>query len=119
MGSPIEINDTLKISVERGFPKDLLLEDHLIRPEQSDKFLGKEFEFYNVGRRLYNQAPTRVFIVQETADSKWIYWGHALVTEQTITPEETRGKYKIMKIYDPAYQRLMTINEAPSGKSFF
>jgi len=41
--------------------------------------------------------------------------------EQTIHAESktTSGKYKIIKIYDPAYQKLITINESSEGKSYF
>ena len=39
MGSTIEINDTLKISKDRGFPKGLKLEDHLKDPELSNRNL--------------------------------------------------------------------------------
>ena len=47
MGTLIEINDTLKISKERGFPRELTLEEHIKNPESSRKFLGEKFEFWN------------------------------------------------------------------------
>ena len=119
MGSLIEINDTLKISKERGFPKELLLEEHVAHSDQTfEKVKGKRFQFWNKDERLYNRAPTRVFLVEEI-DGKWLFWGHALIREQTISEGKTSGVFEITKINDPEYQRLVTINEAPSGKSYF
>jgi len=118
MGSHIEINDLLKISKERGFPKDLHLEDHVRDPQQSNRFLGQELTFWNNGERLYHRAPTRVFLVEEI-EGKWLYWGHALIIEQTIKIGRTEGKYQITKLYNPDYQRLTTIHEASEGKSYF
>ena len=118
MGSHIEINDLLKISKERGFPAELRLEDHVQDYLQSNRFLGQEFTFWNNGERLYNRAPTRVFLVEEI-EGKWLYWGHVLVTEQTIKAGKTEGKYQITKLYNPDYQRLATIHEAPEGKGYF
>jgi hypothetical protein len=117
LGSVIEINDTLKISRERGFP-DLNLGDHVKDPVSSNRFLGQEFSFYNPDERLYNRPPTRVVLVQEI-EGKWLFWGHAMVVEQTIRDGKTSGKYVIKKLYDPMYQRLCTMNEAPQGKSYF
>lgn len=120
MGSKIELNDTLKISKERGLPKELTLEDHLRNPEATfEKVKGRLFEFWNDGERLYNRPPTRVFLVEEMAGGKWLYWGHAMVIQQTVEAGETRGKFEIVKIYEPEYQRLHTMNEAPKGKSYF
>lgn len=111
MGSPIKINDTLKISKERGFPD-------LVIGEDNSEFLDREFDFWNAGTRLYNVPPSNVLLVQEMEDGKWLYWGHAHIIEQTITPEKTSGKFKIIKLYDSEYQRMVTKNEAPEGKSY-
>ncbi len=119
MGSIIEINDTLKISKDRGFPLCLSLEEHIKNPNDSEGLVGVEREFKNPGIRLYNLKPSRVFLVEELPDGKWLYWGHAQITTQMINQDSTSGKYKITKIYDPEYQRLVTINESPKGKSYF
>ena len=111
MGSEIEINDTLKISKERGFPKELDFDN-------CNSFLGKEFEFWNEGERLYHRPPTRVFLVEEIG-GKWLYWGHALVISQTIEKEITKGRFKIIKIYNKEYQKQITIEESPESKSYF
>jgi len=112
MGSPIKINDTLKISKERGFP-------NLVFEGDNSDFIGKEFNFWNAGTRLYNVPPSNVLLVQEMRDGKWLYWGHAHIIEQTITQEKTFGKFKIIKLYDSEYQKLVTINESPEGKSYY
>lgn len=119
MGSLIEINDTLKISKERGFPENLCLDFHVSNPSSSELFLGATFDFWNNDERLYNRPPTRVQLVEETPDGKWLYWGHAMVLEQTITKGKTGGKYRITRIHTPEYQRIKTDEESPYGKSYF
>ncbi len=120
MGSLIEINDTLKISKERGFPQELSLPDHQANPETTfPKVLNRRFQFWNNDERLYHRPPTRVFLVQEMGGGQWLYWGHALIHKQTIEHGRTFGEYEIIKIYDPQYQQPTTINEAPQGKSYF
>ena len=118
MGSLIEINDTLKISKERGFPTSLTLDSHVSNPLASHELIGQEFEFWNNGERLYHRPPTRVFLVEEI-EGKWLYWGNALIISQTIEDGKTNGRYKIVKIYQPDFQRQMTIEESPKGKSYF
>ncbi len=136
MGSIIELNDTLVITSFQGFPVDRLnLERHQREPItledkfevvegplplKSKKLKDLEFEFYKEGIRHYHQSPTRCFLVHNI-DDLWVYWGHILVTEQTIRirSNETFGKFQITKIYDRGYQKLATINESPEGKSYF
>ncbi len=118
MGSLIEINDTLKISKERGFPEGLTLDSHVSNSSISSRFIGQEFEFWNNNERLYHRPPTRVFLVEEV-DGKWLYWGNALITSQTIEEGRTKGRYKIVKIYQPDFQRQITIEESPKDKSYF
>ncbi len=119
MGSVIEINDTLKISKERGFPRDLRLEDHIKSPGSSRAFIGKEFDFWNKDERLYIRCPARVFLVEEMVDGRWLYWGNAFVVKQTVEKDKTSGRYRISKIYLPDFQRRITVEESPSGKSYF
>lgn len=118
MGSLIEINDTLKISKERGFPKDLCLEQHVQNPTDAARFLGRVFPFWNKDERLYIKSPTRVLLVEEL-NGKWLFWGNAVIVEQTITEGKTSGRYCISKIYMPDFQREITIEESPPGKSYF
>lgn len=121
MGSFIEFNDTLQITTEQGFPKELVLEKHLKKPFQTQDFKGKVFSFQNKpDLRLYHPAPTRVFLVHNI-DGKWLYWGHCQITEQTIHAETktTSGKFIITKIYTPEHQKSMSTYEASPGKNFF
>ena len=125
MGGFIELNDTLQITTEQGFPAEILnLEKHREKPILLEKVEGRVFEFSGKpNARLYHPPPTRVFLVHNI-EGKWLYWGHVLILEQTIATNEkgesfTSGKYKIIKIYDPAYQEVMTKNETSSGKSYF
>ena len=118
MGSLIEINDTLKISKERGFPKDLFLEDYVNNQTLATNFISKELNFWNNDERLYHRPPTRVFLVEEI-NGKWLYWGHALVISQTISKGKTSGTYQIIKLYSPEYQKDITREESPLEKSYF
>lgn len=126
MGSFKEINDTLKITTEQGFPADILdLKRHQASPIPLSDVEGKVFEFRNKPEaRIYHSPPIRTFLVHYI-DSKWLYWGHALIIEQTIHGEDpdnqmTSGKFKIIKLYDPEYQILVTKNESiAGGKSYF
>ena len=121
MGSLIEINDTLKISKDRGFPLELRVEQHQNgSPFNLEQFADQVFDFCNPDRRRYHDGGTRVLLVEEI-DGRWLYWGHAQILRQTQdTPKErTEGQFMITKIYDPEYQRLATINESPAGKSYF
>ncbi|MBI4176432.1 MAG: hypothetical protein HY518_04455 [Candidatus Aenigmarchaeota archaeon] len=45
MGSTIEINDTLQITREQGFPKVLDYAKHCRKPFKAGDFRGKEFAF--------------------------------------------------------------------------
>jgi hypothetical protein len=124
MGSLIEFNDTLQISVEQGFPSELLsLEAHRRRPFTAADFEGKVFSFYGKeGARIFHPAPTRCFLVQNIG-GKWLYWGKILMVEQTIfsagNEQTTSGKFRIIEIYEPAYQEQVTKRESPEGKSYF
>lgn len=121
MGSYIELNDTLQLTSEQGFPKELDLEKHLKKPFKAQDFKGKVFSFKDKpNMRLYHPAPNRVFLVHNIND-KWLYWGHCQIIEQTIHADSktTSGKYIITKIYSPEHQRMMSMNEVDSGKEFF
>jgi len=123
MGSFIELNDTLQITTEQGFPSDLLnLEKHKKSPIKLDDVKDKIFEFHDKPKaRIFHIAPVRCFLVHNI-DEKWLYWGKIIILEQTIKGEETQttsGKYKIIQIYDPVYQEQITKNESPEGMSYF
>ena len=103
MGSVIELNDTLQLTKEQGFPDELDLEKHLRNPYKSEDFEGKVFEFCNKPEvRVYKIPPVRNFLV-ENRKGKWIYWGLVHVLETTCDYENktTSGKFKIIYIYTP------------------
>ena len=132
MGSFIEINDTLQITKEQGFPSDILdLNKHLQHPILLSEVEGLIFSFHKKERaRLFHLDPVRVFLVQNI-NNKWLFWGKALIVSQTITKKleidgswkegnwETSGSYKIIEIYEPVYQELFTRRESIPGKSYF
>ncbi len=86
MGSFIELNDTLQITSEQGFPfKELNLNKHRKKPLTAKEFEGRVFEFYDKpGARLYHLSPTRCFLVHNIK-GKWLYWGKIVILEQTIS----------------------------------
>ncbi len=107
MGSFIEINDTLQISKEQGFPAELDVTKHLEEAFVADNFSDKIFEFHSKPSiRLYQAPPVRNFLV-ENINGKWIYWGlvHVLETTHDYDKKETSGKFKIIYIYSPEEMR--------------
>ena len=125
MGSHIELNDTLQITTEQGFPSDILeLNKHQSNPIKLDLVKNQVFEFHNKkDARIYHLPPVRCFFAHNI-DGKWLYWGKINISEQTIKVDEsgnktTSGKYKIIEIYDPLYQEEFTKNETSPGKSYF
>ena len=121
MGSYIELNDTLQLTSEQGFPAELTLEQHHRKPFEASDFANRVFEFHDKPNlRIFHLSPTRVCLVHNI-DGKWLYWGHAEILEQTIhaVSKTTSGKFIITKIYDREYQRLISMNEVDPGKEFF
>jgi len=103
MGSFIELNDTLQITKDQGFPPELDLEKHLQTPLTAEVFKDKIFEFHDKPDvRIYKLPPVRNFFV-ENRDGKWIYWGlvHILETTCDYINKTTSGKYKIIYINTP------------------
>jgi hypothetical protein len=103
MGSNIEINDTLQITKEQGFPQELEIQKHLKTAFTAEQFEGKIFSFSNKpDLRIFQAPPVRVFLV-ENKDSKWIYWGLAHILEIThdYVKKTTSGKFKVIYINSP------------------
>lgn len=99
----IEINDTLQLTPEQGFPSELDLEKHLQNPFKAEDFAGKIFEFKDKKSiRVYQIPPVRNFLA-ENRGGKWIYWGRVHITELTYDYEKqiTSGKFKIIHINTP------------------
>ena len=127
MGSYRELNDTLQITTDQGFPADLLdLERHRRRPITLEDIPPKrrDFEFHaKPGARIYHSPENRNFLVHNI-NGKWLYWGHVLIIRETREGEKednqtTSGTARIIKIYDPKYQFQITKNESPEGLSYF
>ncbi len=132
MGSYIEVNDTLQITVAQGFPSDVLdLARHQQAPIPLSAVAGQTFSFRGkANARIFQLDPVRVYLV-ENRDGKWIFWGKAAIQSQTISkklnadgawiPEdwETSGTFKMIDLYEPDYQRRFTVRESPQDKSFF
>lgn len=103
MGSTIEINDTLQITKEQGFPKDLDFHTHLVNPYNIEDFKEREFQFQDKDNiRVFQSPPVRVFLAQNI-DGKWIYWGLCQILEVTCdyVNKTTSGKFKIIHFYSP------------------
>ena len=103
MGSFVEINDTLQITKEQGFPSELNLKQHLEKPFTAEQFEGKVFEFKDKPSiRNYQMPPVRNFLV-ENIDGKWLYWGqiHMLEIKHDYVNRTTSGKFKIIYINKP------------------
>lgn len=103
MGSFIEINDTLQITAEQGFPEELDYSKHKAKPLKAENFSDRIFEFRNKSKvRLYKMPPVRNFLVQNI-DGKWLYWGLVHITEivHDNINQTTSGKFKIVYIYTP------------------
>ena len=103
MGSFIEINDTLQIGKEQGFPEELDIDSHLKNLYTLDSYKDKVFKFSNKsGIRFYLQPPVRVFLV-ENINGKWLYWGlaHILSITHDYMKKTTSGEYKIIYLNTP------------------
>ena len=95
MGSIFEINDTLQITKEQGFPRILDIKTHLKKPYRLTDIKDKVFSFRNKPKiRMYQIPPVRVFLV-ENIDGKWIYWGlaHILEINHDYIKNATSGKF--------------------------
>ena len=130
MGSYIEINDTLQITTEQGFPAKIFnREAHMDVPVTLEDVEKELFEFRNKPRaRIYQSDPVRVYFVHNI-NGKWLFWGRIFIQSQTIEKMITDGKwegewvthgtYRIIDVYDPEYQEIFTRREAPLDRNYF
>lgn len=132
MGSYIEINDTLQLTTEQGFPADVFnYESHKLNPVTLDHVKDRIFQFRDKpAARVFQLDPVRVYFVHNI-EGKWLFWGHVLI--QSVTVEKalaldgtwngkdwkTSGSFRLSKVYDPEYQHWFTEREAPEDRNFF
>lgn len=99
----MELNDTLQLTREQGFPAAFDLKTHLKIPYQLKNFKGKVFAFkHKPGIRIYHAPPVRNFLV-ENRKGKWIYWGlvHVLEITHDHVNKTTGRVFKIIYLYSP------------------
>ncbi len=131
MGTFVEINDTLQLTTEQGFPAKLLdYHKHRKKPVTLKSLNGKNFRFRDKPSvRIYQLDPVRVYYVHNI-DEKWLFWGHVLIQSLLIEKQlgsngkwtgqwMTSGTYRIAELYDPDYQEIFTLREAPRDRNFF
>lgn len=138
MGSILEINDSLQLTTEQGFPADLFdLKRHRRKPITLADVGNRLFSFEGKPRpRFFHLDPVRVFWFHNIG-GKWLAWGHVVIQQQTISrnPDAkphsgdvnvsdadqwvTSGTYRVDQIYDPDYQRAFTKNDIPAELSYF
>jgi hypothetical protein len=103
MGSMIEINDTLQLTADQGWPAELDLATHLQAAYTLKDVEGKIFEFKDKPAiRVYKQPPVRNFLA-ENINGKWVYWGKCFIVEITHDYEKqtTSGKFRIVELNSP------------------
>lgn len=103
MGSFIEINDTLQLTDEQGFPKELDYKKHVQKPYKAEDFKDNVFTFRDKPKiRIYKAPPVRNFLAQNI-NGKWLYWGliHILEVAHDYVRQTTSGKFKIIAIFSP------------------
>ena len=108
MGSIVELNDTLRITKEQGFPAILDISVHLKKPFKLSDLEGQIFEFTAKEKvRVYQQSPIRNFLV-EFLDGKWLYWGlcEVIAVHHDYESKMTSGKYKITRLNTPEEMKL-------------
>jgi hypothetical protein len=140
MGCFYEINDTLLLTKDQGFPSDILnIERHLKNPVTLKDVEGKIFSFKNKpGARAFQLDPVRVYLFENTEDGKWLGWGRVFIQSLTIKRKKglkpsdpagpisfnsgdwvTSGTFKFIDIYEPKYQKIFTLHEAPKIWNYF
>ncbi|OGN28166.1 MAG: hypothetical protein A3A33_02315 [Candidatus Yanofskybacteria bacterium RIFCSPLOWO2_01_FULL_49_25] len=103
MGTQFTHNDSLQITREQGFPKELVYEEHLKKPFTAGDFKGREFEFHDkAGLRFYQAPPVRNFLI-ENRDGKWLYWGliHVLELHLDYIKKTVSGTFRITYVNTP------------------
>ena len=140
MGCFYEINDTLLLTREHGFPSDILnIERHQKNPVTLKDVEGKIFSFNNLtAARAFQLDPVRVYLFERTPNDKWLAWGKVFIQSLTIERKKglapsdptgpisfkaedwvTSGTFRFIDIYDPEYQKIFTLHDAPKAWNYF
>ena len=140
MGCFYEINDTLLLTRDQGFPSDILsIERHRKNPVTLKDVEGKIFSFKNKpAARAFQLDPVRVYFFESTENGKWLGWGKVFIQSLTIerrkelAPSDpkgpisfkaddwvTSGTFRFIELYEPEYQRIFTLHEAPRAWNYF
>lgn len=101
MGSTVRVNDTLQITAEQGFPRELAISEYLESPFPVSRFDGVVFSFQaKEGIRNFQQPPVQNFLV-ENHQGKHIYWGliTMLFVGHDYLANVTSGQYKLHTLY--------------------
>ena len=132
MGTMVELNDTLQLTTDQGFPAEVFdYAKHQRSPIVLDDVKGRLFSFHGKpSARIYQLDPVRVYLVHNI-ENKWLFWGRALIQSLEIEKQLqkdgtwdgkswiTNGTYLIEQVYDPDYQRAFTLVEAPADRNYF
>ena len=89
MGYKIEINWALKLKPEEGFPEKLEL-------NQTYNFHKKETRIYPLDCNL------------QLINKDWEVFGEVQIQEYTLNGKETKGKFKVTKIYSDLERKVST-----------
>lgn len=103
MWSYIEMNETLQLTSEQGFPACFDFEKHKDQNFKIEDFKDIVFEFKNKPSiRIYQLPPVRNFLVHNI-DWKWLYWWliHMIEVTHDNINQTTSWKFKIFKIFTP------------------
>lgn len=140
MGCFYELNDTLLLTKDQGFPSEFLnIERHRKTPVTLKDVEGSIFSFRNKpAARAFQLDPVRVYLFEQTENDKWLGWGRAFIQSLTIERKKelpptdptgpisfkagdwlTSGTFRIIEIYDPEYQKIFTAHEAPRAWSYY
>lgn len=122
MGSMVELNDTLRITKEQGFPSELDIQTHLQTPYDFALVKDRIFEFSAKEKiRIYQQPPVRNFLAEDL-NGKWLYWGqcHILEIHHDYATGTTSGKYKIIRLNTPdeMQQMYLLVDSRPDFNYF-
>ncbi|MDH4229645.1 MAG: DUF2584 family protein [Nitrospirota bacterium] len=82
MGQPVEMNTVLKLSSGQGMP--------------AEPVVGEVYVFRKSGPRIYP-----IGVPVELIGDDWQTVGKAVIDEFTISLEETRGRFRVVKRFSP------------------